>query len=679
MNGLFWELPPPKSKVKKAPPTPVWLEPDYLPGLDEARAFNVPMMSNAELLQAQAEKHELVCDVEIYGNYFLCAFMSMTTGKSTYIEIIGEQPMSAPDLQKYLWIFSSFKIITFNGIKFDLPIISLAANGFLPRDLKHACDMLIVQQIEHWNVMKSFKCQLLEVDHIDLIEVAPLSGSLKIYGGRLHVPKMQDLPFPPHIDLSDDQITIMRYYCINDLKTTGYLRFNLKDQLLIRESMSEKYNLDLRSKSDAQIAEAVISSELEKIQGFKPTRAKLDEGYSFKFKIPDFIKFETASLNEYLDILRNNMFTLNEKGSVLPPVAFYEPSTVHKVDRKDWDFKKFKVGKMLYKIGIGGLHSTEESTAHKVGESFKLCERDVNSYYPFAILLLRLYPGHLGAYFLQVYETLVYKRMRAKEVGDEMMEGMLGKVIADMLKIVINGSFGKFGSKWSVLFAPDLLVQTTITGQLSLLMLIERLELKGIEVVSANTDGVVFKHPRVMQNIVDEIVTLWEKDTGFTTEETEYSALYSRDVNNYIAIKPGGKTKGKGAYSSPWNDPKSAIFRFHKNPTSSICVEAVIAYLTEGVPIRDTITTCRDLTKFLTVRSVKGGGVKDGVYLGKAIRWYYAKDAGGPIIYAGSGNKVPKSDGARPCLDLPDSFPDDLDFERYEVDAYVILKDIDAI
>lgn len=60
-------------------------------------------------------------------------------------------------------------------------------------------------------------------------------------------------------------------------------------------------------------------------------------------------------------------------------------------------------------------------------------------------------------------------------------------------KIQINGTFGKTGSPYSVLFAPTMLIQTTITGQLSLLMLIEWHEIYGIPVISANTDGVVIK------------------------------------------------------------------------------------------------------------------------------------------------------------------------------------------
>ena len=33
------------------------------------------------------------------------------------------------------------------------------------------------------------------------------------------------------------------------------------------------------------------------------------------------------------------------------------------------------------------------------------------------------------------------------------------------------------------------------------------------------------------------------------------------------------------------------------------------------------------------------------------------------IHNAKSGNKVPRSDGARPCMDLPTAFPDDVDFD----------------
>ena len=63
-------------------------------------------------------------------------------------------------------------------------------------------------------------------------------------------------------------------------------------------------------------------------------------------------------------------------------------------------------------------------------------------------------------------------------------------------------------------------------------------------------------------------------------------------------------------------------------------------------------------------------------YLGKSIRWYYAVGVQGEIVYATNGNKVPRSEGAKPMMDLPDEFPADVDFEWYEQECEKILKAI---
>jgi hypothetical protein len=76
------------------------------------------------------------------------------------------------------------------------------------------------------------------------------------------------------------------------------------------------------------------------------------------------------------------------------------------------------------------------------------------------------------------------------------------------------------------------------------------------------------------------------------------------------------------------------------------------------------------------VRKVKGGAVKDGVYLGASIRWYYATGQTGEMVYAQSGNKVPRSDGAKPLMDLPTELPADIDYDWYIQEAQKILKEI---
>jgi len=264
-----------------------------------------------------------------------------------------------------------------------------------------------------------------------------------------------------------------------------------------------------------------------------------------------------------------------------------------------------------------------------------------------------------------VYQQLVDRRLYAKKTGD--------KVIADSLKITINGSFGKLGSPYSVLYSPNLLIQTTVTGQLALLMLIERMELAGIPVVSANTDGLIIKCPTLRLNDAENVVAGWERDTGFITEETRYRAVFSRDVNNYIAVKENNSTKVKGAYAEKGSSGNTVL---SKNPTGLICTDAVLAFLTTGKPIAKTIHECRDLTRFVVVRSVTGGAVKDGIYLGKSIRWYYAVGETGEIVYAKNGNMVPKSTGGKPCMLLPDAFPEDVNYDWYESEALEMLRDL---
>ena len=231
------------------------------------------------------------------------------------------------------------------------------------------------------------------------------------------------------------------------------------------------------------------------------------------------------------------------------------------------------------------------------------------------------------------------------------------KIQADGFKLSVNGTFGKLGSMYSALYAPQLLMQVTLTGQLCLLMLIERLEAAGCRVVSANTDGIVVLFKKAHEGVVEEVCFDWMLDTSFELERADYRALYSRDVNNYIAIKKDGSTKRKGVFSEPG---------LMKNPEFMIVPEAVAAFLAAGTPIEQTVGDCRDLSKFVAIRRVDGGAVWREQYLGRAVRFYYSNivQQGECISYAKNTNKVPRSDGARPAM-LLGNFPDDIHFQRY--------------
>ena len=660
--GLFWEdrPPPPKvkaEKIKKVAPAPVWLKKDYLPGLDEAVRFPMPLMDDNELQCACDKKEVLVFDIESFSNYFIASFRSVQSGKAVFFELHEGCDL---DINKLSWVLNNFMTVGFNSLSYDLPITALALSGKSTKILKYATNRIILEGLRSSDVLKEMKVKTLKVNHIDLIEVAPLRASLKIYGGRLHVPRMQDLPFHPDSELTPEQIVIVRWYNINsDLTATAFLYQCLKEHIDLREVLSNERGIDLRSKSDAQIAEAIIADELQRLTGLRPTRPNVDIGTAYRYRVPHFLRFQSALLNHVLTTVANAWFVVDESGSIALPESVKQLCP--------------EINGSVYRMGIGGLHSSETKICHVSDKENILKDRDVTSYYPFIVLLLQLFPKHLGPAFLNVYKSIVDRRLDAKARGD--------KVVADSLKITINGSFGKLGSKYSILYSPDLLIQVTLTGQLSLLMLIERLEWAGVHVVSANTDGIVIKCPRLREQEADDIISCWEKDTGFSTEEVKYKSLLSKDVNNYIAVKEDGTTKCKGVFSNPWASKKNKADRLHKNPTNIICVEAIEHFLIDNVPIEQTIRRCTDITKFISVRTVKGGAVKvhdadNTEYLGKSIRWYYAQEQRGEIVYALNGNKVPRSDGAKPVMDLPDEFPSDVNYEWYINETELLLKNV---
>ena len=373
------------------------------------------------------------------------------------------------------------------------------------------------------------------------------------------------------------------------------------------------------------------------------TASQKSEG--FKYTTPSFIYFNHPALKEALETIEHTVFYTNHAGRIiLPP-----------------ELKKYAVtiGDSTYRLGIGGLHSSEQNTTYVSNSDYQLYDFDVVSYYPAIIIKLKLFPETAGPGFVKVFKDYVDMRVNAKKSGDD--------VTAAALKIAINGVYGKFGSKWSFLYAPENIIQVTITGQLCLLMLIEALEQEGIPVVSANTDGIVIKCPDDKYDMMHFIVDEWESITEFETESTRYKSLHSRDVNNYVAIKDDGY-KSKGAFSHPG---------LMKNPETSICNTSVIKYLMDGTPINQTIQDCKDITQFVSVRTVRDGALdQQGDYLGKVIRWYYAKGIEGPITHSINGYKVPKSEGAKPLMDLPNQFPDDINYDWYFGEAQSLLTDL---
>lgn len=628
------------------------------------------------------------CDTECVRNYWLCKFR---LPDGTYREWASwpGHPLDVDGLRAFL--HSVPGIITFNGTGYDNPMIAAALTGVDNDTLKNMNDAIIPGKgkkgIQWWEFYKSFRIPEPTWGHIDLQEPTPgVKISLKIYGGRMHSKRMQDLPFDPAAIFGPMDRLNSSLYCGNDLETTHALRNTIMPRLRLRHEICQQYGIEVMSKSDAQIAEAVFKAKLPN----PPQKTYLPHGHSFKYVAPAWLSFVSPELQRVLAMAQRVDFVLKNPDEL----RVSDDEKVYDSDGREIKSGiKFsdelkgldiKIGKSLYRMGIGGLHSKEKKQHFKASPGrWTITDHDVNSYYPTLMLLMGMYPAGTGPAFIEVFREIYNTRLHAKamqikcEAAGDTEGAENWKTISDGLKIVLNGTYGKLGSRHSFLFAPELMIRTTLSGQFALLMLIESFELSGIRVVSANTDGIVVVTPVGLEWLRDQCIKSWELKTGLETEATEYTAIYNANVNNYIAFKPDGKHKAKGWYGESGVVPKASPSG--KSPGMDICNDAVLAYLRDGTPVAATIMACKDVRRFIVIKNANnpaGGAIEErtGENVGKALRYYFAVGVTTGFRYAGNGNLVAGSTGTKSLMDLPDEFPTDVDYAAYIEKALKMLN-----
>lgn len=694
-------------------------------------------------------------DVECFDNWFLIGITCAATRQRWDYHMV---PGTQLDVASVRALLQHFQMITFNGGHYDEMMVVAALAGWDNAQLKMLNDTIIKSGKPDWMIRSDFKLWRPDyIDHIDVMSVIPgIPISLKMNAARLHVLKMQDSPVSFEEPIPFHMIGEETEYCGNDREVTIQLFNVLQPRIALREGLTARYGVDLRSKSDAQIAEKAIEAEwIQRMQasmdrwmtyseeaqtqymvalndrlrvdpGFhsksfphltqryekdwkgriRVVKRIIPHGYTFNYDPPEYISFITPQLQDIFTQVKQQTFFVSDKEQAVQLGANPEEKIKTGVVMPEY-LKKLviPIGDSRYKLGIGGLHSQESNVAHKtVPGVWTMRTADVTSYYPSLIIKLRLIPDALGPLFAEIYEDFYKERLDAKARAKQLAkiaglsaeeEALLAELLTTEggLKIVLNGTFGKLWSKHSIFFAPEHGVHITMTGQLCLLMLIERLHLAGIMVVSANTDGIEMKIPHRLEGVCDMIIKWWENATGLNMEMEDYLALYSRDVNNYIRVNGDGSVKRKGTYRS------SGVME-NKTPKYDICADAVVEFLKSGKPVATTISECRDIRKFVEARKAGNAGYystpqnpviakkiengdksesvyeSGGVFLGKAVRWYIGNGRQGCYIANHKGQQVAGTEGCVPCMLLPADFPSDVNIQFYIDTAELMLEEI---
>lgn len=379
----------------------------------------------------------------------------------------------------------------------------------------------------------------------------------------------------------------MADYNDNDVYIVAELIRMNQEEVLLRYRISEEYNVDVFSASRSTIADKVIVKLYSKFTGLHP-KAFIDTK-TIRRKIvvseilSDKIAFSTPELNDILSGIRS-LTLKGEKGEFDREFTFMGTS---------------------YTIATGGLHSNEIPAVYVENSDSIIVDRDVASYYPNMIRSLKVCQKHLipKAWF-RIADTIVDERLEhkhlAKDKSLDVMERDKHATAAACLKIVANaGIFGKMGSEKSFLCDKKAMYQVTINGQLFLLMLIEKLELAGIHVISANTDGIVTIVPRELEQTADDICHWWEKHLGLELEFTYYTKYVTEGVNSYLTVKRGGSSKFKGRMN-----PKMFLEDLSKGYNSPIVAKCVTEYFINGTPVMETLRNAKSILDFCRTQNV---------------------------------------------------------------------------
>lgn len=379
----------------------------------------------------------------------------------------------------------------------------------------------------------------------------------------------------------------MADYNDNDVYIVAELIRMNQEEVLLRYRISEEYKVDVYSASRSTIADKVIVKLYSKFTGLHP-KAFIDTK-TIRRKIlvseilSDKIAFSTPELNDILSGIRS-LTLKGEKGEFDREFTFMGTS---------------------YTIATGGLHSNEIPAVYVENSDSIIVDRDVASYYPNMIRSLKVCQKHLipKAWF-RIADTIVDERLEhkhlAKDKSLDVMERDKHATAAACLKIVANaGIFGKMGSERSFLCDKKAMYQVTINGQLFLLMLIEKLELAGIHVISANTDGIVTIVPRELEQTADDICHWWEKHLGLELEFTYYTKYVTEGVNSYLTVKRGGSSKFKGRMN-----PKMFLEDLSKGYNSPIVAKCVTEYFINGTPVMETLRSAKSILDFCRTQNV---------------------------------------------------------------------------
>lgn len=545
-----------------------------------------------------------VFDIETYPNCFVCVIKHVVTGRRWIFEVTDWRNDSAALVTFIRALGSSGATMTgFNSVGFDYVVLHHLIKiydrqgYFLAADAKAKQRELFAAQQDQkfahmiWDDDRVVpQLDLYKVHHFDN---KAKSTSLKALEVNMRASTIGELPYDPEQPLTQEQFWKLVTYCCDDVNNTEKFYHFSFDKIKFRHELGAKLGKNFMNHNDTKIGKDYFIMELEKagVQCFTGgagtgQRKQPRQTHRSKIQLKDiifpYIRFEHP---EFQRVLAHMMIsTIDGRETKDPP----ELKGLHATIR---DF--------TFDFGGGGLHGSLKNAAVYADGEYIIYDVDVTSFYPKLAIVNRVFPEHLTEKFCDIYADLFDQRaMYAKKTAEN-----------EMLKLALNGVYGDSNNLFGCFLDPRYTMAITINGQLSLCMLAEKLmSMIGVEMLQANTDGLTIKMHRDCKPFVERMCKEWEETTGLGLEYAEYSKMFIRDVNSYLAQSVDGKVKRIGAYCHETADqnPATRELAWHKDWSALVVPKAAEAALLHGTPPSQFIAQHTDPYDFMLRAKVTG-------------------------------------------------------------------------
>ena len=518
--------------------------------------------------------------------------------------------------------------VGYNNLRFDAQVVEWILRNYMhwhelsgleicakiaqkAQDVIHDANYDVFPEYREWDLFLK-QIDLFKIHHYDNKN---RRVSLKRLEFEMDLENIEEMPIHHNkADLTKDEVFLSLQYCFNDVDATyEFYKITLGDtdhqlykgnnQIQLRKDIEEEFGIPCLNYSDSKIGDEIIKKYYCQEKGMEvkelPRKGYFRKSIDIKNCIAGYVQFETEQLQQFLQNIKRLKLGLQD------------------------DFKEhIDFYGNVYSFMKGGLHTENKPEIFESDEEYEIIDWDVASYYPAIIITNGRFPAHLGKEFLRGYKQMFDKRLELKPLakGDRKIKGIVGA-----LKLAVNSVYGKSSDMQSWIYDRQLTMFTTITGELSLMMLIEKYEMNGIQVISANTDGVTVKVRKDLIPKMHEINERWSELTQYVLERTDYKKIIFSTVNDYIAIMPDSTIKKKGDFLTD--------FELHKNKSARIVPLALEGYYVHGIPVKETILAHKNLYDFcirrISSRDFHYEGMSSDNKLtkyNKLIRYYIGKN-----------------------------------------------------